>query len=51
MPLAIYFAFWLQLGVPGLWLGFTLASIVLDVAFCILIEKTDWEEVSRRIRY
>lgn len=33
MPLALYFGFSCDMGVKGLWLGFSLASIILDIGF------------------
>lgn len=46
MPLALAFAFKLELGVSGLWLGFTIASVILDIGFALIIKWTDWERVA-----
>ena len=42
MPLAVAFAFWAEMGVSGLWLGFSIAIFVLDIEFYILIRRADW---------
>ena len=46
MPLALTFAFKMEMGLTGLWLGFTIASIILDIGFFFIIKCTDWEQVA-----
>ena len=42
MPLALGFAFKFKMGIEGLWVGFTIASILLDISFYMLIRCTNW---------
>jgi len=49
MPMALYFAFTSEMGVAGLWLGFTIASLALDIGFYIIIYWCDWEQLSEKI--
>lgn len=37
MPLALHMAFGKDMGVFGLWLGFAIACIILDIGFWIII--------------
>lgn len=37
LPLALFFGFKLELGIGGLWIGFTIASVVLDIGFYVII--------------
>ncbi|CDW80600.1 na+-driven multidrug efflux pump [Stylonychia lemnae] len=50
MPLALVFAFKLQMEVSGLWLGFTIASMILDVGFYFIINCTQWELAGKDMR-
>ena len=34
------------MGVAGLWLGFSIASVVLDIGFYAIIKTTNWEKVA-----
>lgn len=43
LPLALYFAFELDMRVPGLWAGFVVAMFVLDVAVLFIIYKASWK--------
>ncbi len=45
MPLALNLAFWQNMGVAGLWAGFTIASIVLDIGFYIIIQTANLERI------
>lgn len=45
MPLALIFAFTFEMGVAGLWIGFTIASCCLDVGFYFIITCCDWKKV------
>ena len=42
LPLALHFAFTARLGIKGLWLGYTIACIILDAGFAVIILKPDW---------
>lgn len=46
MPLALVFAFVLEWGVAGLWAGFTIACIVLDIGFFFIIACANWEKIA-----
>jgi len=46
MTLALVFAFELEMGVAGLWAGFTIACIVLDIGFFFIITCCDWQKIS-----
>jgi MATE family multidrug resistance protein len=46
MPLAINLCFTQKMGISGLWLGFTIACIVLDVGFAIIISYPNWHKIS-----
>lgn len=50
MPLALVLCFKGNMGIAGLWLGFTIACIVLDIGFAMIIGCPDWQEISRKVR-
>eukprot|EP00347_Sterkiella_histriomuscorum_P002719 403367069 len=50
MPLALFFAFKIQMGVSGLWLGFTIASMILDLGFYFIINCTSWQTAGKAMR-
>ena len=50
LPLALWFAFGMEKGVFGLWLGFSIACIVLDTGFLFIIECPDWNKLSAKIQ-
>ena len=43
MPLALAAAFKMDMGLTGLWAGFTIASMALDIGFYYIIEGTNWD--------
>ena len=49
LPLALYFAFGLDKGVYGLWLGFSIACIILDLGFLMIIECPNWTKLANKI--
>ena len=49
LPLALWLAFSKDKGVYGLWLGFSIACIVLDLGFLILIECPSWTKIATKI--
>lgn len=49
MPMALIFAFKLKIGISGLWMGFTLASVILDIGFYFIINLCDWNQISFQI--
>jgi MATE family multidrug resistance protein len=42
MPLALLLAFKLKLGLKGLWLGYTISTVVLDLGFAVIIGLPNW---------
>ena len=46
MPLALWFGFKSDMGVSGLWLGFAIASVILDLGFYFIIRCTNWARVA-----
>ena len=50
MPLALYFAFSRDVGIKGLWIGFTIASLVLDIGFWVIIYCGDWNKIVERMK-
>ena len=50
LPTALTLAFKRDLGVYGLWLGFSIACIILDVGFAFIIECPDWYKISRNMQ-
>ena len=34
----------------GLWLGFSIACIILDIGFCCIIECPDWARIAREMQ-
>lgn len=50
MPLALVLCFKAEMGIAGLWLGFSIACIILDIGFALIISCPDWHEISRKAR-
>ena len=50
MPLALWLAFSKQMGVYGLWLGFSIATIILDLGFLVIIEYPDWNRIASEMQ-
>jgi MATE family multidrug resistance protein len=46
MPLALCLAFNAEMGISGLWLGFSIACVILDVGFCMIISCPDWSKIA-----
>jgi hypothetical protein len=46
MPLALVLTFNHNMGIAGLWLGFSIACIILDVGFCMIISCKEWKKVT-----
>jgi MATE family multidrug resistance protein len=42
MPLALYLCFKKEMGIAGLWGGFTIACIILDIGFAMIISCPNW---------
>lgn len=50
MTLALVFAFKLEMGVKGLWLGFSICCIILDLGFWAIIACPSWEKIAEKMR-
>jgi len=50
MPLALVLCFTAKMGIQGLWLGFSIACIVLDIGFAFIIIVPNWQEISDKAR-
>jgi MATE family multidrug resistance protein len=46
MPLALHFAFKKAMYIKGLWLGFSIACVVLDVGFAVIIGWPSWQKIA-----
>ena len=46
MPLALVLAFNHNMGIAGLWLGFSIACVILDVGFAMIISCKEWKKVT-----
>lgn len=44
---ALCLAFRRDMGVYGLWLGFSIACVILDLGFVVIIEYPDWYKISK----
>lgn len=38
------------MGIAGLWLGFTIACVVLDIGFAMIISCPNWQKISDAAR-
>ena len=50
MPMALVFAFTMKMGIMGLWLGFTIACVILDIGFAMIISCPDWYKIADDVR-
>jgi len=50
MPFALLLCFKAKMGITGLWLGMSIACIILDLGFALIISCPNWEEISRKAR-
>ena len=50
MPLALYLCFKVNMGIAGLWLGFTIACCVLNAGFFVIIYQPDWQQIADTMR-
>ena len=50
MPLALVLAFNGGLGIQGLWLGFSIACIILDFGFALIISCPNWNKIAATMR-
>jgi Na+-driven multidrug efflux pump len=50
MPLALVLAFTAEMGIVGLWLGFSIACIILDIGFALIISCPNWSKIGDEMR-
>jgi hypothetical protein len=50
MPLALCLSFTMNLKVKGLWLGYSIACIILDLGFAAIISCPSWEKIAIKMR-
>ena len=50
MPLALLLAFTAKMDIAGLWLGFAIACIILDVGFAMIISCPNWTNIANNMR-
>ena len=50
LPAALWLAFGRDKGVFGLWLGFSIACVILDLGFLVIIECPNWHNLSVKIQ-
>lgn len=48
--MALGFGFHYEMGVAGLWLGYSIASICLDLGFWAIINWCDWYEIADNLQ-
>lgn len=50
MPLALVLAFKAKMGIQGLWLGFSIACVILDIGFAVIILYPSWSKISAKMK-
>jgi len=50
MPLALVLAFTAKMGIVGLWLGYSIACIILDIGFAFIIMCPNWSNIGTQMR-
>ena len=50
MPFALLLAFNAKMDIAGLWLGFAIACIILDVGFALIIGCPNWTDIANKMR-
>lgn len=48
--MALALAFKAEMGVKGLWLGFTIACVILDLGFWAIIACPNWQDIADNMR-
>jgi hypothetical protein len=47
--MALHFAFDKRLGITGLWLGYSIACVILDLGFAFIILYPNWQKIADNI--
>lgn len=50
LPLALVLAFTAKMGIVGLWLGYSIACIILDIGFAFIIMCPNWTKIGNQMR-
>ena len=50
LPLALHFAFDKKMGIRGLWLGYSIACIILDLGFAVIIMYPNWHKIAEKLK-
>jgi len=50
MPLALVLAFTCKMGIQGLWLGYSIACVILDIGFFFIISCPNWSKIGDKMR-
>ena len=50
LPLALVFCFNAKMGIAGLWFGMTIACIILDIGFAMIISCPNWQKIANTMR-
>ena len=50
MPSALVLAFNAKMGILGLWLGFSIACIILDIGFAMIISCPNWYKIAEEVK-
>ena len=50
LPLALTFCFKSKMGIAGLWLGMSIACVILDIGFAMIISCPDWHKIAHTMK-
>ena len=50
LPTAYLLAIYFEIGVTGLWTGFSMGQITMIILYMLIVLKVDWQEVIERNR-
>jgi MATE family multidrug resistance protein len=50
LPLALVLCFNAKMGIGGLWLGMSIACVILDAGFAMIISCPDWSKIANTMR-
>lgn len=48
--MALHFAFTKEMGIAGLWFGYSIACIILDLGFAVIILCPNWDKIAMKIQ-
>ena len=50
LPLSLLLAFTFNKGIYGLWLGFSVSCIILDIGCAVIIAYPDWKLIANKMQ-